>query len=98
MGISSVECDDASKQGRQEDTENPRLTHHTLAIFKRSLEHDAAPNDETDDNPPNDTTDKMRVYEDSFSGQKIYPGKVRNAAVPRPRRRAWEREYQGLKG
>ena len=28
----------------------------------------------------------MRVYEDSFSGQKIYPGKVRIAA-PFPQRR-----------
>ncbi|KAI5198454.1 hypothetical protein E4T39_06738 [Aureobasidium subglaciale] len=56
--------------------ENPRLVHNALAIFKHQLcIIDAAPNRRDDRNPPNDTTDKMRVYEDSFSGQKIYPGK-----------------------
>jgi hypothetical protein len=32
-------------------------------------------------------TANMRTYDDSFSGQKIYPGKVRSAVTPMPRPR-----------
>jgi hypothetical protein len=57
----------------------PQPTRH----FEYSaLQHRRRVNRRDDKNPPNDTTDKMRVYEDSFSGQKIYPGKVRIAAPP----------------
>jgi hypothetical protein len=43
-----------------------------------------APDDNTD--PTNHryciTTANMRTYDDAFSGQKIYPGKVRSAVLP----------------
>jgi hypothetical protein len=71
----------AQRQGKA--VENLRLTHKPtrhLAIF--TALHRRRVNRRDDKNPPNDTTDKMRVYEDSFSGQKIYPGKVRIAAPP----------------